>query len=327
MPTTRGQTIQSLPTATEDPAERRRLKNILAQRRYRQRKKARFQQLESLESLDTASLATETGADQILSSETITFNDDELNTATAFTPQYDSQFLFLDNGSDVTVESPQYFTEQQSLITPGPSSLSRLSLVSSRNESDPGAFADILITTPGISALKAKMDIFTVMHGPNFQLDVWSPLANSPFCTLNTNGSTGSETSDIFVNPLLPAHFHPTALQRHIPHHPGLDAIPWPSFRDKFLYMMTLPENYRPPITRGSEYEVMMNFLSVMKDAAGGLRVWGGNPFDKDAWEVGSLFYSKYWWAMDVSIIENSNMLRIGRGEDKLVVQMRELHM
>ena len=70
---------------------------------------------------------------------------------------------------------------------------------------------------------------------------------------------------------------------------------------------------------------VVMKLMTVMKDAGGGLRVWGSNPFAKDAWEVGPLFYSKFWWAIDSDIVESSNKLRLRRGEDVLKVSLQEL--
>lgn len=55
-----------------------------------------------------------------------------------------------------------------------------------------------------------------------------------------------------------------------------------------------------------------------MKDAGGGLRVWGQDPFDEGNWEVGQRFFELWWWALDAGIVERSNELRKGRGEDVL---------
>lgn len=65
-----------------------------------------------------------------------------------------------------------------------------------------------------------------------------------------------------------------------------------------------------------------MQLMSIMKDAGGGLRIWGSNPFAKDAWEVGQLFYSKFWWAIDSDVVASSNKLRLRRGENALKISV-----
>jgi hypothetical protein len=175
------------------------------------------------------------------------------------------------------------------------------------------AFADYLITVPGLSSIRAHVEIFKLMHGPEFKLDIWNPQSLSPFALPAPNIYHAASKPSHY-----PPEFHPTALQRAIQHHPVLDVLPWPSFRDKFLYVMTLPEEFRPPIMQGTMASVTMQMMVTMKDAGGGIRVWGTNPFDVKAWEIGQLFYSNFWWAIDNDILANSNKLRLQRGENVL---------
>lgn len=321
-------------TEKENLAERNRLRNVEAQRRYRERKRSRLAYLEakvetinyrypfctsaSSDPTSTTSLAQNTDDSDAISWSTGEFASNHSpasNAGLELFREIDSTYKFyLDSGVSVP------------LSTTGDDWLERSAGIRACAQSPIPAvectpFADYLITTPGLSCIRAKMEIFQAMHGAGYQLDIWSPSASSPFTV------AGNSTDDEMANSInqLPQDFHPTALQRTVPHHPALDALPWPSFRDKFLYILTLPDKYRPAVARGELHTVMMQLIAAMKDAGGGLRIWGCNPFDKDAWEIGPVFYSKFWWAIDVSVVEQSNRLRLNRGEDILKVNMQEL--
>ena len=61
-----------------------------------------------------------------------------------------------------------------------------------------------------------------------------------------------------------------------------------------------------------------MQLMLDIKDAGGGLRVWGADPFDAASWEVGPLVFREWWWALDAGIVRRSNQLRAQRGADVL---------
>lgn len=356
---THAQEISRIP-GSEDPAERRRILNIQAQRRYRQRKRSRLRELESLAQLrvEQQSVTPSTtehgqssfsssnhhfansypvlglaGATDFLNSnpgpdllaETVIEELESLETGGYFG---DDNFHFPVGGGETSQEMPSSIDFESFMVKIDnqnsgfvPSTYSNEprpdlgSVPAPDQESRPhAAFADYLITVPGISCIRAKVEIFKVMHGPDFKLEIWNPRALSPFAI--------PERNNIYHAANQPSHyppeFHPTALQRTVQHHPVLDVLPWPSFRDKFLYIMTLPEEFRPTNMRGDMASVTMHVMVTMKDAGGGLRIWGDNPFDIDAWEIGQLFYTKFWWAIDHDIVVNSNKLRLQRGENVL---------
>ena len=69
----------------------------------------------------------------------------------------------------------------------------------------------------------------------------------------------------------IPPDLSPTALQKSIPHHPYIDIIPFPSFRDKLLRLADLN------LIDGDD------FCEGMYTEWG---VWGSRPWDKASWEV-----------------------------------------
>ena len=66
---------------------------------------------------------------------------------------------------------------------------------------------------------------------------------------------------------------------------------------------------------------VMMHMVFDMKDAGGGLRVWGSDPFNGDNWEVGQLFFDGWWWCLNPEIIKKSHQMRTRRGADVLTLR------
>lgn len=127
-------------------------------------------------------------------------------------------------------------------------------------------FVDYAISTPGLSVICAKVNLFNHIVGPGFSLDIWDPAAISPICL-------GAVTRPC------PPNFKPTHLQRSIQHHSIIDVLPWPSFRDRFLYTMSLPKELRPKIAQNDMPSVTLEIMMAAKDAGGGLRVWGSNAF------------------------------------------------
>jgi Domain of unknown function (DUF3425) len=182
---------------------------------------------------------------------------------------------------------------------------------------DPLSFNDeVYVTTPGLSVIRAHMTILQHMHRNGSQIDVWDPFSVSPFYQ-----SGAPSALPLPLLPLaawLPDNYHPTALQKAVKHHPVLDLLPWPSVRSKILHILTLPMEVRPQRAKGDMQSVTMQLMFDMKDAGGGLRVWGSNPFDEDNWEVGPVFFQQWWWALNSEILKRSNQIRTQRGEDIL---------
>ncbi|KAH9987952.1 hypothetical protein F4779DRAFT_611203 [Xylariaceae sp. FL0662B] len=83
----------------------------------------------------------------------------------------------------------------------------------------------------------------------------------------------------------------PTDIQLKFPHHPTLDAIPWPNFRSKVIVAMYS----EPPLIDKSDF-----CLDLLND---GLRCWGssggdghgqGAPWDHRSWEAAPWFLQKW---------------------------------
>lgn len=184
----------------------------------------------------------------------------------------------------------------------GETSGQQLSHVPRFNSQNASVFADFAISQPGLGVINAKISIFQTILGPDQSLDFWNLWAPSPIYL-------GVATK------LCPPNLEPTFLQRNVEHHAIIDAFPWPSFRDRLLYTMTLPSESRPPIARRSMVALTVDLISAAKDVTGGIRVHGVNALSADGWEIGQTFYSMFWWALDVEIVKRSNRWRMQRGE------------
>jgi hypothetical protein len=140
----------------------------------------------------------------------------------------------------------------------------------------------------------------------------------------------------------LPTNLHPVNAQLTIPHHPLLDVLPWPSVREKLICMLSLPSALRPPVAQEEDSDEVQSpsytsstcrgarqskaIIQLVQDIddfqdGGGIRVHGntttwceGNELVEDAWEVGDVFYRKWWWCLDQRVVETSNRRRRERG-------------
>jgi hypothetical protein len=142
--------------------------------------------------------------------------------------------------------------------------------------SDPQA--DLAFEVPHIKLLKATMTIAQVL---GCQEMMWDPNTRWTF------------------NPphavLLPPNLQPTEAQRHIPHHPIFDILPWPSVRTKLISMFGLPPELRHPTARDSE--ALIHLAEDIEDTSEGFRVHGSDGLSDEAWEIGEAFYKNWWWA------------------------------
>ena len=121
----------------------------------------------------------------------------------------------------------------------------------------------------------------------------------------------------------LPPNLHPTPTQMTVPHHPFLDALPWPSVRDNLICIFNLPPASRPPVAQGDDGkgEGIMKLWQDLDDSHEGVRVhgnfveWGaGSELSEEVWEIGELFYRNWWWCIDARIVGTANAKRRERG-------------
>lgn len=117
-------------------------------------------------------------------------------------------------------------------------------------------------------------------------------------CSQSRFYSSGTETSELEEdmsrnNIPLAFDLKPTAIQRRVPHHPGFDLVPWPSFRSKIIHAISV----NPPLI--DEDDLCLDMFG------GGLRCWGsahgsahgngqGVPWDSRSWEAMPWFLEKW---------------------------------
>ncbi|KAJ6272467.1 hypothetical protein PSV08DRAFT_370464 [Bipolaris maydis] len=147
------------------------------------------------------------------------------------------------------------------------------------------------LTTPEDSTT-AALPIFTCMTAASL-LDIFSDVFN-PFA-LHTSPPT--------PHPYLPPNLHPVRAQILIPHHPALDALRWPSVREKLICRL----------------------IRDIDDYSHGCRVHGNtagcsphHEMAEESWEIGSAFYRNWWFCMDNKVILMTNARRRERGETPL---------
>ena len=205
--------------------------------------------------------------------------------------------------------SHQYSDAQSSHNQPSAKSRSFQTPAATNEAQD---FADEeFIRIPELSLIKAHSAIIQCLKKLGHKIDVWNANSVSPFFRQDQQAS-------IPPNTLLPAHYYPSPAQQQIKHHVAIDLLPWPSVRNRMLSVLDLPEEARPERARDDYANVTTRLVLDMKDHKGGLRVWGSDPFNGNNWEVGQLFYERWWWAFPEEIIENTNALRKIRGEEAL---------
>lgn len=102
--------------------------------------------------------------------------------------------------------------------------------------------------------------------------------------------------------------------------------------------MLAMPSKLRPPVAQEEDDDHQVNgaikqtkaIMQLIQDLDEnedglGIRVhsnsttWAeGNELVEDAWEIGDLFYRKWWWCLDQKIVETSNRRRKERGLPRL---------
>ncbi|KAF9772913.1 hypothetical protein IL306_009337, partial [Fusarium sp. DS 682] len=153
--------------------------------------------------------------------------------------------------------------------------------------------------------LKAVMRIADRL---NLKPDLWDLAGNSAF-----NTGTATPASQ------LPPSWQPTPSQVAIPHHPVLDLLPWPGVRERAIFILSLPDELRPPRAQGAL--AIVNFAYDVEDTAEGVRIYGDDPYDPCNWELGQVMFERWWFLFDNSIISTSNRWRRARGAPPLLLK------
>ncbi|KAJ6789274.1 hypothetical protein PWT90_02140 [Aphanocladium album] len=319
-----------VPDIEEDAAERKRVLNVLAQRRYREKKRLHRQKQQAqsktndethnfvaieetpvgeqnitgnsiLETADVSSLEGSGDAWPAMANMSLTPLLPNSNIESNIS-QNDIEWP--DFSSSITsaggMPSLNFFTASSNASSPPSFGSSPASVNSDGSLSD-----SYLLPVFELTLLKGLMRIAERLGSPN---DVWSLTAQSSF----TKGcGTPAEQ--------LPATWQPTATQILMPHHPFLDFLPWPCVRDKVINIFTLPEESRPPSAAGPLG--LANLAYDIEDNSEGVRIYGDDPYDPACWEVGQVVFQRWWFLFDREIIATSNRWRRLRGAPPLALK------
>ncbi|KAJ9657169.1 hypothetical protein H2198_004527 [Neophaeococcomyces mojaviensis] len=313
----------NVPTLDDDPAERKRVLNVLAQRRYRRRKKEQIRSLENqarknpeqLSSTETSSADCDTptpSENSSLAFPTYALEVDPAFNSVAFLScSGDSYAEFLESSCsiptafdapDMTFLFPLPSMPPSPSPTPPSNSLAQQDGQSSQEQS---IFEETLdfpdeahLPMLELNLLRAAMSIAQRLKVDSL---IWSLDASSPFYR---------SSSELYLN--LPPNLRPTPAQLLRPHHPVLDILPWPTVRDKLIMVFSQPVNIRPPSAKSPT--ALIELVFDLEDPSEGVRVWGDDPCAGDNWEVGQKLFSNWWWALDSQVLSRSNEMRKERG-------------
>ena len=327
-----------VPSLEENPAERKRVLNILAQRRYRRKKKEHLQHLERSKKLSEAvQLTSPLSEDGDLRNVEVTptssqdprQDDDlilsgfEVNNDNNWTTHEMSPLNVSALTDDFTYEQPTIWDYNEISVYPfshrGCSPPTPLSIdsqgshamTSISSASTPSTHTsniprdDVQLPMTELMLLRGMMTIVSQL-----KLDhvIWDLSAVSPFCI-----KSGASLENLEH---LPMNLRPTVIQSNIPHHPSLDLLPWPTVRDKLIIVFSQPEEFRPPSARSPT--ALVEFVHDFEDSAEGARIWGDNPAEESSWEIGQAFFERWWWALSKDVIKCANGWRKLRGAKML---------
>ncbi|KAI5921305.1 hypothetical protein F4810DRAFT_375036 [Camillea tinctor] len=327
----------AVPDINEDALERKRVLNVLAQRRYRQRKK-RSKGRVAYEDVgsDTLQLRSRPNNEEPSSGklgENPPAGITSGNTGTAYNA-FDNlsitEPITLDIGSSLDLglssswpteslesilsdlsssteehnapgASPFSFQFPSALIDPTNLAKQPSSTPSDPDSASPLSFPDTyLLPVNELTLLRGFLRIADRLH---CRSSIWDLNATSPFLD-------GTHTASSLR--CLPAAWRPTPSQATTPHHPVIDILPWPSVRERLLLILSLPEAARPPGAEGPL--ALVRFVYDLEDGAEGARIWGSDPCEPGAWEVGQKLFERWWFVFDRQIIDRSNYWREMRG-------------
>ncbi|PVI01639.1 hypothetical protein DM02DRAFT_727806 [Periconia macrospinosa] len=302
-----------------DP-DRKRVLNILANRRYRQRQREKYAALQSRDESTSSSQSDSQeshvqGLEEFLKPASITSSQTQPCGLVEEIPRDSDNLFFPEMNFGQSYLEISLFDDSNICHLPNtnpplthPQSPSSLR--------SPPAFtfplsSDINIQVPVLNTIRAFSQIATALDVVKVAWDL-TYLHVLPSATI----------------PNLPSNLQPTPAQLTIPHHPILDALPWPSVREKLIYMLSLPSMYRPPIAQEDgddcgtgQITAIQRLAHDMDDLREGFRVHGNavgwvncSELVDDAWEMGETFYRNWWFCIEPRVVVTTNRRRRERG-------------
>lgn len=313
------------PSLDDDPAERKRQLNVLAQRRYRRRKREQIQKLERLAAgqgadetgQTTTSPSLESASDivptDIATNDYVNQSFPEIQVSSLdWLDQNDNSNLDCNVTEICCFDTSTFGSYDTTLDFPLPpisssstssSSTSPASSISPRSVQSDQLFLsrdELAMPQLQMALFRGLMTIAKRLEIDQFVFDIH---AVSPFCLPNTALNSYQH---------LPPSLRPTAVQRSTPHHPALDLLPWPDVRDKLIMVFSQPVEIRPPSARSPT--AFVEWIYDLEDSAEGARIWGEDPADEGNWEVGEKVYDRWWWALSAQVVTQANAWRGARG-------------
>ncbi|CAJ2513922.1 Uu.00g020410.m01.CDS01 [Anthostomella pinea] len=339
----------AVPNIDEDAAERRRVLNVLAQRRYRERKRHAKGRTVARDTASTSSSTPQSNgsvegtADQSCLSAEVhqvatpplqepgdasheqsrgsegvdvcleTLWPTEASEPTTQELLSNEEYLHGFDGSDLSNEHDAIFMPSDACSSFSfPSTVDPAALFA-YSPARPPVIKDVddlsfpdsyLLPVNELTLLKAFLRIGSRIKCNS---SLWEMTATSPF-----NDGTHTPASTL----QLPATWRPTPSQISVPHHPVIDMLPWPSVRERIIMLLCLPDEARPPAAAGPLALVQLAY--DLEDAAEGVRIWGNDPCEATAWEVGQVLFERWWFVFDRKIVDQSNYWRRLRGAESL---------
>jgi hypothetical protein len=118
----------------------------------------------------------------------------------------------------------------------------------------------------------------------------------------------------------IPEQFHPTVVQRTVPHPSYIDAIPHPVWRDNLILAQgNYDEDDLCDDTCGGLWDGFPDSECQLR----GIVAWS-TPWHVSGWEISEGFFRKWGWVLKGcgDVLEATNRWRALRGEDPLVVEL-----
>ncbi|ENH73879.1 hypothetical protein FOC1_g10011199 [Fusarium oxysporum f. sp. cubense race 1] len=315
-----------VPNIDEDAAERKRVLNVLAQRRYREKK--RLDRLKTKSAGSNGSQNSEPQDETAPNSEYRVSKDDiyEIPTLQSnLEPTIPESNLSIPPTTDADILAG--FDLNLTSWNPLGDPLQDLTFASILP--DPNTVPEYLSedNTRDDSVTNTHQDLSADFGGTDMTMFIdSSSLSSSP------SSSEGQTFPDSYQLPLLqltllkavmpsllPPSWQPTPSQVAIPHHPVFDLLPWPGVRERAIFILSLPDELRPPRAQGAL--AIVNFAYDVEDTAEGVRIYGDDPYDPGNWELGQVMFERWWFLFDNSIISTSNRWRRARGAPPLLLK------
>ncbi|KAH6841256.1 hypothetical protein AA0119_g9683 [Alternaria tenuissima] len=316
--------------------DRKRVLNVLAQRRYRQRKRERLRSLETILQASSTNVAQSLNREGQLEHSTKPLAPEPCGTVKlGNNPLYDP---FQDFGN--TAVDPSFMSLAPYDMTFNPSAISS-SYIGNQFGISPGltyangARSDTSTLDSQVSAELQDLETSQFTFPSDHIIDIPGLKTMEISLRIAQMLGLGDELLDLTIKrvldvsklsvPLehLPENLRPTEAQLLLPHNPMIDVLPWPSVRTKLICLFSQPDQLRPPIARGSM--AIMRLLYSIDDESEGLRVVSDaneQGIDVKGWEVGQAVFKDWWWILDPEIVSNSNRLRNMRGAPKLEISI-----